>query len=608
MTAFEHLQSWIKPWRSRYIFSGLLLILTSFLRMLEPQILQMAIDATTQVIQQGWIGNPIFKNGITTYLGTLLPLASSFSWWLVSLAGLFLCLSLIRAAAQLYGDAINAASTEKAIKQLRDRLFRHLQYLPLSYYDTHNSADIIQRCTGDIDTVRKFYAEQLAQIVRFSAIFVGAVVLMVGIDPLYTVIALCLVPVSLISSYYFFQYEKKVWDEHEAEQDKLTEIINENLNGIRVVQTFANEAIEIARFIAQNKRKRAIGLRQMRLHQNFWAFSDGLIFLQATISLGVGAYFTLIHRLSLGEFAGMLSYSVAVAWPLRQVGQLVSQMGMAFVATERIALIFDATEEKYEGVLSDSPIQGDIIFDNVSFSYPNEEKKVLNGISFCIKKGEKVAIIGSTGSGKSTIAALLLRLYPISAGEIHINNAPIQSLHPHYLRRRIGLVSQKAFLYSTSVKANIAYSRSEVSTNDIDAAAGIASVHHFLPILEKGYDTVVGEKGVSLSGGQRQRVALARTILQNPDVLILDDTTSAVDTETEQHIWDAVKTSLKEKTVIIIAHRLAALQFVDKIIVLENGCIIEMGTPMELSKNGKFYQKILSLQTDIETEIKEELQ
>lgn len=596
-------------WKEQYLFAGMLLGVSSFVQMMEPKVLQIAID---QIVKHIGVGGRQLQepDWLVQFFYTILPSfdTENLTKGMFGIGILFICLALVRSLSYFVAGVIAASSTEKAIKSLRDFFFQHIQALPLRQIDKFPTGEMIQRCTGDITTVRNFIGTQITEVIRLIALFFGALIMMLSVHVSYALISIALVPFITITALFFFMKEKKVWDEHEKEQDKLTAIIQENLNGIRVVQAFAKEDYEIEKFHQQNLAKRAVGLKHVAIHQWFWTYSDFLINLQIAISLVAGAYFSFAQQISLGEFASFFTYAVVVTWPMRKIGQVVSQMGMATVAMERMTEIIDAKEEDYEGYKPPNGIKGDIEFRNVVFKYTKEdEHNALDGVSFNIKAGEKVAFMGGTGAGKSTIIALLARFYEPDSGEIFLDGKPLREYSKSSLRSRLGIVHQKAFLFSTSVKENINFANKAVSEEEILEVASIATVADFIPKLPNGYETLVGEKGVSLSGGQKQRVALARTLLIKPDVLLLDDATSAVDTETEYKIQNALQKRMEGKTAIIIAHRLTSIQNADKIIVFKQGKILEQGTHNELLEHNKFYKKVYNLQVALETEIEDNL-
>ena len=614
---FGVLDKW-KPW---YLTAGLLLAFSSIVRMLEPKIVQIAIDGvvkfydTTLTNHQG--------DFIVQFFYQLLPdiEANNLSWILFCIGLLLIAIVVLKATTWFIANVIVADSTEKAIKNFRDKLFAHIQQLSLSQMSKIPTGEMIQRCTGDIGTIQKFIGTQISELIRLAAIAIGAFGMMWMVHPTYALISVSLFLPIILTSYFFFKKEQSVWEEHENEQDKLTAIIQENLSGIRVVQAFAEEKNETSRFNAQNKAKRTIGVRHVDLHMLFWPFSDWLVNIQIALALMAGGYYSLLGEITVGEYASFFTYAIMVTWPMRNLGRIVSQLGMAGVAMERITQILNAETEQYG--TSDQQLSeqlGTITFKNVWFAYPSAEKKnkgkwALENVSFHIDTGEKLAIMGSTGAGKSTIIALLLRFYEPDDGEILLNGKPLQDYDKAFLRKQFGVVLQKPFLFSTSIQANIAYARnnvegemqlarqSAVSAEEFEQAAKDACVSDFIGKMSDGYDTLVGEKGVTLSGGQKQRVALARTLLSNPSILVLDDATSAVDTETEFRMQQALNRRMKNKTTLIIAHRLTSVQHADKILVLENGKVLEFGTHQQLLDQQKFYKQIYDIQVSIEDTI-----
>ncbi len=596
-------------WKYHYIFASFLLIVSSFVRMLEPKILQIAIDGVVVFFNSN--GQKVVENPdvIAQFFYDILPTIrmDNIPYILLCIGGVLVAVSIIRVGTQFWASIITASVTERAIKNLRDYLFRHIQLLPLNHLNKTPTADLIQRCTGDVDTVRNFISTQIIEVVRLTALFIGAMVMMLSVHVTYALISVMLVPFVTILAVFFFKREGKVWEQHEKEQDKLTNIIQENLSGIRVVQAFAKEEYEMERFHKQNIEKRKIGLKHVDLHKNYWTFSDLLVNAQIVISLLAGGYYVLNGAVTIGEFISFFSYSLVVTWPMRQVGRIVSQMGMATVAMERMGQIIDAQEEDYEGEELEA-LNGEIEFKNVVFKYAEtDESNALNGISFKVNAGEKIALLGATGSGKSTIITLLSRLYEPTEGEILIDGQPLANLNKTFIRSQIGVVHQKPFLFSSTIKENIAFTKPDASMEEIEAMAEAAQVASFIPKMRDSYDTVVGEKGVTLSGGQKQRVALARTLLSNPSILVLDDATSAVDTETEFDIQAALTEHAKGKTTFMIAHRLTSIQQADRIMVLDKGEIVEIGTHEELLAQNGFYKKVYDIQIAIEEDIEQEI-
>ena len=593
-------------WKWHYVFSGVLMILALFIRSLEPKILQIAVDNVIAYFTSGGSEGKFGNDFISRFFYSILPSIqmNNLEWALISLGVIYMVISILKGGFLLYSSALTAASSEKAIKKLRDTLFSHIQRLPLRYFAAVPKGELIQRSTGDVDTVRRFILSQIVELVRMIAIFLFSFSMMYIVNPRYALISIAFSPILVISSYLFFRQERKVWAAHEAEADRLNSIVQENLNGIRVVQAFANERYEIDKFERQNRRKLGIGLKQVLLHAFYWPASDFLVNLQVTMSFIVGGYFAVTNQITVGELLSFNAYIMMVSWPMRQVGRVLSQMGMALVAIERIDEILQAQPEKQGGSPISRRLEGEIEFKDVHFSYNgNSSEKVLEGISFKIRAGEKVAFIGPTGSGKSTIINLLVNLYEPERGEILIDGQNIKTLSRRALRKKIGVVLQTPFLFSTTVKGNIVYANPAAEEEQILDSVKIAKVDAIEEVLPHGFDTLVGEKGVTLSGGQKQRVALARTLLSQPDILVLDDVTSAVDTQTEHSILQALEEPMSDKTTLIVSHRITSIQKADRILVLSNGRIVQEGDHDKLVGMEGYYKEIHNIQTALEKEI-----
>lgn len=611
MKSLKKLFEILGKWKYEYIAASLLLIVSVGFRLLEPKILQMTVDKIIAFFVTGKGNTVTADDSITNFFYWVLPelKIENSGMILIYLGVIFLMIALLRGVTMLSSSTISAASTEKAMKKLRDRLFSHLQHLPMKYFGKTPTGELIQRCTGDVETVRKFATMQVTESIRLATIFIGAFIMMYLVNTTYAFIAIMLFPIMITASFFFFRKEGEIWTKHEAEQDKLTAMVQENLSGIRVVKAFAKENYEIEKFTRQNEEKRKWGMKLLRLHSIYWPGSDVLVYTQLAISLFAGSYFVLDGRITIGEFTAFFTYASYVTWPMRRLAQLVSEMGMTRVAIERIYSILEHPREDYSGFNNDGKdLKGSIEFDNVYFKYEDEEENILNGVTLKIKPGEKVALLGPTGAGKSTIISLLMKFYEPDKGMIRIDGRDINEYSRPFLRSKIGVVLQRAFLFSTSIKENIAYSDPDTHIEEIVESAKVAKIHDIISDnFPNSYDTIIGEKGVTLSGGQKQRVTLARTLLKNPDILVLDDSTSAVDTETEFEIQKALRGVTASKTTIVIAHRITSVQDCDRIIVLDKGRVIEQGTHEELIENNGFYKKIFDIQVSIEDEINEDI-
>lgn len=611
MDYIRKLSEILGKWKMYYIFSSLLLVTATFIRMLEPKVLQITIDKVIVFFQSE--GKITFtpEDFITKGIYAILPemKTDNLHIILISLGLIFLVISLLRATFSFTSNAVNASITEKAMKNLKDRLFSHIQALPLAYHSQTPTGELIQRCTGDVETIRKFSSNQIVEVIRLSAIFTGAFLMMLTINVNYALVSILLFPLLLFGSLYYFKKEKVIWNEHEKQQDRLSVIVQENLSGIRVVKAFAKEEFEIDKFTKQNEEKKRWGLKLMRLNRLYWPSSDILVHMQIAISVFFGGYLVLKNQLSVGEYTAFYAYSTFVTWPMRRLGQIVAEMGMASIAMKRIYSILESDLEDYSGKTGEGlKLRGEIEFKNVSFRYEGSEKqRVLDRISFKVKAGEKIALLGPTGAGKTTIISLLMRFFEADSGEILIDGKDIRKYPKAFLRGRFGVVLQKPFLFSTTIKSNIAYANPDSLIEDVIEASKAARIHDIITeVFPDSYDTIIGEKGVTLSGGQKQRVTIARTLLKDPDIYVFDDSTSAVDSETEYEIQKELRKLIKDKTTFIIAHRITSIQDCDRIIVLDKGTIIQEGTHDELVKEEGFYKKIFDIQVSVENEIREE--
>ena len=568
-----------------------------FFRTLEPLVLQVLVDTLIPLLKFGT--NTKTESGVFTslFLKVLPSIEKNYPvfYYLAAIALLYFFISAIKGTLVFIAKTLNASATEHSIKKLRDNIFVHIQKLPMSFFSNSKTGELTQRATGDIDTIRNFVSTQVVEVIRLSAVFIFSFLMIFLENKTFAFISISLVPITAIISYFFFKKEMKIWHLHEKESDKLNNLTQENLNGIRVVQAFANEENEIKKFDKQNTAKLEIALKHAKMHTIYWPFSDMIVNLQIFLSVLFGAWFTLNHTISLGQFMSFYTYSMMVAFPLRQISRLLSQMGMALVAVERIDEIFNAKIENYDGINLDKKLLGKIEFKNVFFKYPNEENYVLENLNFTIKPSETIAIIGPTGSGKSTLIKLLLRFFEPTKGKIFIDDIDLSTIAKPSIRKKIGVVLQKAFLFSDTIKNNISYTENDKVS--IIETANIAGLENIDSMFVNGFETMVGEKGVSLSGGQKQRVSLARTLLSNPDILVLDDVTSAVDTTTEKEILNNLQKVAKDRTTLNITHRLSSLQFADKIMIFENGKITAFGSENEILEN-KYFQTLMSIQTE----------
>ncbi|MGF1636568.1 MAG: ABC transporter ATP-binding protein [Cyclobacteriaceae bacterium] len=597
---FKDLIAILGGYKFWYVFSAVLLLVSIVARALEPKILQIAVDYVLIGIEDRAASDALSGDFITNNMMGLLPETQNgkVGAALLALGFLYMIIAIVRSIFLFSSVTLKDSITERSIKRLRDNVFKHIQYLPLEFFSGISRGELIQRCTGDIDTIKRFIHQQVVAVLRLSGTFLFSFAMMWSMDWLQATLSIILSPLILYLGFRFFNEERKIWRLHEIEADKLNNMVQENLNGIRVVTAFSNQENEIDRFHRQNQRKMNMGLRQANLHAIYWPLTDFLVHLQLIISVLTGGYFVIQGRISVGELLGFYTYIGMVTYPMRQLGKVLSQMGMAVVATSRISEIMEYKPEMDEGTYIADDILGDIEFRNVSFTYPNEKKPALQHISFRLKAGQQLGITGSSGAGKSTIIKLLLRLYEPTEGVILLDGKDIKSYPKAYLRATMGVAMQKAFLFSRTLEQNIAYVHPQSTQYEIDEAARISEAYEMKLKFPDGFKTLVGEKGVTLSGGQKQRVVLARTLIKWPGVVIIDDATSAIDTVTEHKILKSLQSVLDNRTSIIISHRVASLKKSDIVLVMQEGKMAQYGSPIELeSMEDGYYNKICQIQS-----------
>ena len=496
----------------------------------------------------------------------------------------------------------NAKGSEGFMKTMRDSLFRHIQRLPCSWHMKNKTGDIIQRCTNDVETIRTFLCTQLTEVIRIVFLIALYMTIMFSMNVRLSLAAVAFVPIIIgYSAFFYSRISKRFLAADEAEGE-LTAKVQENLTGVRVVRAFGREAYETERFDEKNETFAAHWIKVGRLMSVYWGAGDLLTGIQIMTVLIAGTVLTVRGALTLGEFTAFVSYNASLAWPIRSLGRVLSNMSKAGVSIDRVNYILDSEEEPEHSDGLKPPLDRKIEFKNVSFAYEGGHR-VLDNVSFTVEPGTTLGILGGTGSGKSTLAALLDLLYPLAdgCGSITIGGIDIRDIDPSYLRRGIGIVLQEPFLFSGTIRENIsaAYDGDD-EAGAVRAASEVASVSEAIEQFADGYETVVGERGVTLSGGQRQRVAIARMLAENTPIMIFDDSLSAVDAETDIKIRRALKERTAGSTVIMISHRISTLMSADKIIVLDNGRIAESGTHDELCRRNGIYKRVYDIQTDID--------
>lgn len=483
--------------------------------------------------------------------------------------------------------------------RLRNRLYAHLQAVPYSYHTNSQTGDLVQRCTSDVDMVRRFAQMQALELVRTVVMAVVAFTIMLPISAKMTVISVSLLPIILGFSFVYFKNVQRQFTKVDEAEGALSTIVQENLTGVRVVRAFAQERAELDKFTAGSQKFYNATIKLNKMMGIYWGLSDTIGYMQIAISLACGAFFAASGELSVGHVVLFTTYTSMITFPMRQLGRILADLGKAKVSLSRLEDILCAPLETEPGKAEKPSIIGNISFKNVSFDY-GDGISVLKNVSFDVKCGQTIGILGSTGSGKSSLVQLLQRLHPVTDGCITIDDVNIVDIERHHLRGNIGIVLQEPFLYSRTIGENIAMAKPSATLQEIKSVAAIACVHDVIEGFEHGYDTIVGERGVTLSGGQKQRVAIARMLLQNTPILVFDDSLSAVDAQTDV----AIRTALLKRehgTMFIISHRISTLQNADFIIVLDNGELVQSGTHKELSQTDGLYRRVCQLQNQADS-------
>jgi len=587
--------------RLRYLVAMLALVIASGFLYLVPLMPEMVID--------GVIGEHPER-------------ASAISRWLISTAGgreylaghLWLVALLMVLLAVLAGvftylrGRWTAIASENIVRKVRDDLFDQLMHLPVSYYDKAETGDLVQRCTSDVDTLRLFLSEHVVEIGRASVMLIAPLPLMLSMDPRMTLVGVLLIPPLVLFSFFYFRRVQRFFKDADEAEGRMTSVVQENLSGIRVVRAFANQSFEVHKFEQASSNYRQLDYRMYRLMSNYWSVADFLCISQVALVVIFGGYWLAQGSLQVGTFYFFLSAVNLFIWPLRMLGRILTQLGKATVAIDRLDdILGHARETEVEHAEVLPAFKGDLRFDQVSFSHGNGVA-ALNEVSFEVPAGQTLALLGPSGAGKTTIVNLLLRFYDPDSGDILVDEQSVLQLGRKSVRRQIAVVMQEPFLYAKSLKENIRLALPNADDNAIREVAVSACVHGTIEGFEHGYDTEVGERGITLSGGQRQRVALARALLEEPALLILDDAFSAVDTETEKLILRALRQRHGRHTTVLIAHRLSSLMHADQILVLDKGQVVQRGRHEELIGRPGMYQDLWRMQADLEEDFQQEQQ
>lgn len=569
-------------------------LVLSAIDLVNPQIIRFTVDT---VIGKEKSALPGFANRIVDLIGGV-PVLRERLWIIAAAITVFALLSAVfRYIQRLY----NTKASETLVETVRNLLFAHIERLPFGWHMKNRTGDIIQRCTSDVDTVKEFLSEQLTAIVQIVIKVVFSLAVMFSMNAKLALAATLTMPVILLYSAIFGRRIGKHFRECDENEGILSVMAQENLTGVRVVRAFGREEYERERFGKQNDHYTGLWVRLARLLSAFWGMGDFIAGTQALLIMTLGIVSCVKGGMTSGEFIAFVTYNAMLAWPIRRLGRMISEMSKAGISIDRLNYIMSSEEEKDRDGAGEPDMHGDIVFDDVSFAYEGCPE-LLSHISFTARAGKTVGILGGTGSGKSTLMYLLDRLYELpedgSGGRITIGGTDIKDIKAAYLRKNIGIVLQEPYLFSRTIAENIGITRPDITMDEIREASAIACLDDTVTGFSEGYDTFVGERGVTLSGGQKQRAAIARMLTEKTPIMIFDDSLSAVDAETDAAIRAGLDRQLGGATVFLISHRTSTLMNSDLILVLDRGRIAEMGRHDELMAiDGGIYRRIYDIQT-----------
>ena len=562
-----------------------------------------ALAKTTTYLLLRYFADDVLKDG--KYIGD--SLTQTFLW--IGLA--FVGLAVVEGGFSFLSGRLAAYTAEGITRRLRDFLFDHIQRLSFSYHATTPTGDLIERVTSDVDALRRFFSEQGIGIGRIILLFIINFIAILNLNVKLGLLSVIAIPFMLLVSIWFFKRVVKAFENYQSQEAVLSTTLQENLTGVRVVKAFGRQEYEKGKFEKDNWTKYLKGKFLLLMHSLFWPLSDIVLGLQMLFGFVYAATMAINGEIRVGDYIAYVGLVVWLIWPIRNLGRIIVNASSGMVSYGRLMeVVKQLREPLLDGkVQPTGPVKGDIVFEDVSFMYSDGEKDVLKNVSFQVKPGQAVALLGSTGSGKSSLVNLLPRFHEYTSGRILLDGLELEDYPRAYLRKQIGIVEQEPFLFSRSIRENITYGVGrDVSQEEVERAAKAAAIHDVILSFPDGYNTLVGEKGVTLSGGQKQRVTIARTLLKNPRILILDDSTSSVDTETEAEIREALNELMENRTTFIIAHRIQSVMIADLILVLDKGEVIQMGTHEELvSQLDGMYRRIYDIQTRIDEELEMEI-
>ena len=598
MKEIKKIFKFMEGYKGIYLLAMVSIILSQMVVIISPLIIRTTVDSIIGEIpiDSNLLGKIVGNLGGRDYLRENI--------WIMGL--LLVMVAILRSVFMYFRNTLASKASEHTAKNIRDELYDQIQRLPYEYHVKSETGDLIQRCTSDVNTIKRFLSIQLVEVAGsiFMLLFVSFTMFRLNVK--MTLVSMATMPIIFVFAFIFFSKVKKAFEASDEAEAELTTVLQENLTGVRVVKACANQKYEIEKFDEKNKDYRDKTYKLIEDLAIYWGSSDFICFIQIGLTIVFGSIWAVAGEISLGTVMAFSTYVNMLLWPIRQMGRTLTDMGKAIVSIGRIEEIFNENIEILKENNKKPKIKGNIEFKDVYFEY-EKDTPVIDNISFSVKAGNTVAIIGPTGSGKSSLVYLLARLYDYNSGSILIDGMELKNIDKAWIRKNIGIVLQEPFLYAKTIRDNIKLANPNMKDKKVYESAKIASIHQDIKSFDKGYDTYVGERGVSLSGGQKQRVAIARTIINDCPVVVFDDSLSAVDTETDISIRRALNDRKNKSTTIIISHRISTVSEADEIIVLDSGKRIQRGNHEKLINEKGLYQRLYEIQNsmkDLQEDIK----
>ncbi len=599
------LKQLIKLGKGLYHYILIAIVLLIFSRITYSMIPLFTQYVLKRLLEQPGIGTTLEaynQVNLPAYFIRFFESAPSFLDEIVYVAGVLISLQIIRFLFRFIELSIRGYVRHSMGQNLRLNMYEHIQKLPYKFHNNSDSGDLIQRSTSDIETSVNFLSRTLMDIIFLASTLVFGAYQLYFLNPLLTFILLSIIPFVGVASIIYFRKNDKMYQDVEEAESKMMTVIQENLSSARIVRAFGNEAYEIEKLREKNDHHRHMRLRTGKIVSKFWGTMDFIGISQYVLVIVLGIYFMNQNQMDAAQIAAALGLVGMLIWPIRGLGHILNDYAKALAASKRIYDILNLETEYVKNGTLTPEIKGHIVFENVSFKFDDTENKLFKNLSFEILPGETVAFIGRTGSGKSTLMNMLMRMYEYHDGHIYVDGVELRDIEKNYLRSNLGVVLQEPFLFSKTVYDNIAIANRKADRSKIMIAAQAASLEKDIKTFQQGYDTVVGEKGTTLSGGQKQRVAIARVLVSEKPILIFDDALSAVDTQTDLMIREALSNMNDKTTTLIITHRMTTAKEADKIIVIEDGVVQAVGNHQTLSKQKGLYQDLWNIQGKLEEE------